>query len=287
MSNEDSDMPVICPRSRAGNPLDTIAAVNHDAYFTRIGERTFQPEQPCSGAWNPNELHVAPVNGLLVHALEQWLNERGSADGLGLSRLTFDYLGVIDFTPVELSFSVLRPGRSVELVEGAISQHGRPVLRVQAWRLARSDTRAVAGGTDDQLPAPSECREIEMDDRWPGDYVHSIELRAVGDTAPGRARVWMRATRSIVAGEQSSAFARWVLVVDTANGAAIREDPAAWQFPNLDLTIHLLRQPTGEWTGMDVRVAFGPSGQGLTSVALHDEHGHVGRAELGLLVRGR
>lgn len=258
-----------------------------DAYFTRIDEHTFQPEQPCAGAWNDQELHVAPVNGLLVHTMEQWLESRGAGRELAASRISVDYLGVIDFTPVDVAWEVLRPGRAVELVEGVLSQHGRPVMRARVWRLAVSDTAAVEGGLAEPLPHPDECATTAMDDRWPGDYVRTLDVRVAGEVVPGRGRVWMRTPLAIVAGEQSSMLARSVLIVDTSNGAAIRESPAAWQYPNLDLTIHLLRQPVGDWVGLDASVAFGASGQGITSAVLHDEQGQVGRAELGLLVRAR
>lgn len=257
------------------------------SYFTRIDDDSFQPEQACSGAWSASELHVAPPNGLLVHVLERWLEQRAVNPEFVISRIAIEYLGVLDFDPVSVECDVVRPGRAVELVEAVLSQKGRPVLRLRAWRVATSDTTAVAGGLDEPMPDPSAGATIEMDDRWPGDYVRSIELRGAGALAPGRGRVWMRTTLPIVAGEPSSTLARYALVLDTANGAAVREDPAAWHFPNLDLTVHLLRQPVSEWAGLDITVAFGPTGQGLTSVSLHDERGQVGRAELGLIVRAR
>lgn len=65
----------------------------------------------------------------------------------------------------------------------------------------------------------------------------------------------------------------------------MREQPTEWMFPNVDLTIHLHRQPEGRWTGLDTTVVFGPTGQGLTSTVLHDVNGPVGRAEQILTVR--
>lgn len=58
-----------------------------------------------------------------------------------------------------------------------------------------------------------------------------------------------------------------------------------WTYPNLDLTTHLHRQPTGNWVGLDTTVTFGPAGHGLTSSVLHDATGPVGRAEQILTVR--
>ena len=46
-------------------------------------------------------------------------------------------------------------------------------------------------------------------------------------------------------------------------------------FPNVDLTIHLYRQPVPGAVGLDTTVVFGPTGQGLTTTILHDEQGPV------------
>ena len=261
----------------ADRPADT-------AYFRRIADHRFQPLPPCTGAWNTAELHVSPVNGLLVHELERWLDERSAAP-LPMTRISLDYLGVIDFGELETSFEVLRGGRSVELVEGVISQHGRPVIRARVWRIVSGDTGAVAGGLREPLAAPDTAPPHDMTVEWPGDYIEGLDVRALAGPEEGSATMWMTTPLAIVEGEALTDLARFVLLVDTANGIAVRRSPREWQFPNLDLTIHLVRQPTGRWLGLDTRVAFGPEGHGLTSSDLFDEHGHVGHAEQGLIVR--
>ena len=46
------------------------------AVGVRLGDGRFLPQAACAGAWTPEELHVSPVNGLLVHELERSLAER-------------------------------------------------------------------------------------------------------------------------------------------------------------------------------------------------------------------
>ena len=41
--------------------------------------------------------------------------------------------------------------------------------------------------------------------------------------------------------------------------------------------MHLHREPVGEWFALDARTVIGPSGVGVASSVLHDEHGPVGR----------
>jgi hypothetical protein len=256
------------------------------AYFIRTEDGRFLPQRACAGAWNTAELHISPVNGLLLHELQRWLASRPGGGKL-VTRISYDYLGVLDFTACDVAFEMLRPGRAVELVEGVLSQHGRPVLRARVWLLSTHDTSGVEGGAREPLPPPEESRAFALSSLWPGDYIQSIDMRVVEGPNPGRTTAWITTPLEIVQGDPVSDLARFALLVDTANGIAIRQPPDAWQFPNVDLTIHLFRQPTGAWVGFDTRVVFGPVGHGLTSTELFDVHGQVGRAEQILLVRRR
>jgi Thioesterase-like superfamily len=257
------------------------------AYFVRVGEDRFLPQRPCSGAWNPQELHIAPVNGLLVHELDRRLGER-DGDGKHVTRIGCDYLGVLGFDECQVTLEVVRPGRAVELVEGVVAQNGRPALRVRVWRLAVGDSSAVEGGELPPLP-PVDAIDASYDLTavWPGDYATTLEMRAVAGPLPGRATAWLTTPLDIVDGEPTTDLARFALLSDTANGIAVRKPPQEWHFPNVDLTIHLLRQPQGPWVGFDTTVTFGPAGHGLTRSDLYDGRGHVGCAAQTLLVRPR
>ena len=256
------------------------------AYFLRVGERRFLPQRSCAGAWNPEELHVSPVNGLLVHEMERWLSER-PGDGKLVTRISCDYLGVLGFDECDVRLEVLRPGRSVELVEGVLSQNGRAALRTRVWRVSVSDTSPVRGGELDPLPPVEAADAFDLSTVWPGDYIASLDMRAIDGPNPGRTTAWITTPLQIVDGEPTTDLAHFTLLVDTSNGIAVRRPPEEWQFPNVDLTIHLFRQPEGAWVGFDTSVTFGPVGHGLTSTDLFDARGHVGRAAQALLVRPR
>lgn len=256
------------------------------AYFIRTEDGRFLPQRPCAGAWNTEELHISPVNGLLLHELQRWLAGRPGGGKL-VTRISYDYLGVLDFTECDVRFETLRPGRAIDLIEGVLSQHGRPVLRARVWLLSTYDTSEVEGGAREPLPPPEEGRAFDLTRVWPGDYITSIDMRVIEGPSPGRTTAWITTPLAIVQGDPVSDLARFALLADTANGIAVRQRPEEWQFPNVDLTIHVFRQPTGSWIGFDTRVIFGPTGHGLTSTELFDVQGQVGRAEQILLVRRR
>ena len=254
------------------------------AYFTALGDGRYSPGEVASGAWQPGEMHFAPLGGLLTHAIEQHRAEHGTA-ALLLSRMTFDILGFLALAETSVRVETRRPGRTIELTEATASIAGRDVAVARAWHSVPVDTTAVAGGAAEPLPSPAESQAGEFGAGWGGGYVHSVEYRVCGDRAPGRNRAWQRTAHPLVAGERVAPLARWIGLIDGANGIAVRARPEQWMFPNLDLTIHLHRQPEGAWVGYDTTVSFGPAGQGITHTALHDERGHVGFASQTLTVR--
>jgi Thioesterase-like superfamily len=256
------------------------------SYFVRSDERRVHPTRASSGAWNPDELHVSPVNGLVMHELERWLAERPPDDKL-VTRISSDYLGVLGFDECDVTCEVIRTGRSVELVEVVVTQNERAAIRTRIWRVSASDTTTVAGGAREPLPPPEQAAPLDLSTVWAGDYVASVDLRTVGTPAPGRAAGWITTALSVVEDEPVSDLTRFALLVDTMNGVAVRRPPQEWLFPNVDLTIHLFRQPRGPWLGLETEVTFGPTGHGRTSSELHDGGGHVGHAEQSLLVRPR
>ncbi|OLR94015.1 thioesterase family protein [Actinokineospora bangkokensis] len=251
-----------------------------DSYFVRTGDTTFLPTVHTGGAWNTAEQHISPLIGLLAHAVD-----RGAPSDKVVSRVSVDILGVIGMAEFEVAVRVLRPGRTVELVEATASAAGRSVAVARVWRLSTSDTAAVAGGAGPALPPPHDLPPHPITELWPGGYIEGVDLRVVSGPEPGRVVAWLRTPTALVRGERVSPVARFLGLVDTANGIAVREHPAKWAFPNLDLTVHLFRQPEGEWVGFDTSVVFGATGQGLTSTTLHDLRGPVGRAEQVLTVR--
>lgn len=256
------------------------------SYFVRLDEHRYDPMPPTGGAWSTTEQHISPMIGLIVHAVERYLARRGP-DELAISRISVDILGVLKLEPCDIDIAVLRPGRTIELLEATVTSAGRPAVRARIWRAVGHDTRAVAGGQADPLPDPERLDSLELTGIWPGGYIGSLDIRLVGAAKPGRATAWAAAKPTLVAGEPVTDFARLIGLVDTANGLSVRQSPDAWLFPNLDLTIHLTRRPEGGWLGLDTTVIFGPSGLGVTTSLLHDTSGHFGFAQQTLTIRPR
>jgi hypothetical protein len=253
------------------------------SYFKRAGEHSYQATEHVGGAWEPGTQHIAPSLGLLTHAVETDRDVR-RADGLTISRLSFDILGTLPVDTVETRVQVVRPGRTIELVEAVLSHDGRDAVRLRAWLMQPRDTTAVEGTTLRAITPPEAMDPWDPSSLWPGGFIAGAEVRR-DQVEPGRASFWVRTGVPLLEDEDVSALARAAALFDIANGMTVRADPRDVIYPNIDLTAHLFRAPEGEWLGFDTAVSFGPGGLGLTSSVVHDLHGPLGTLAQALTVR--
>lgn len=267
-------------------PQDPALDTESPAYYRRIDESAFQPTLHAQGVWRAHEQHMGPASGLLAHAL-QTVHPRPD---LQLCRINYEILGVIAGDKTEINVEVVRPGRTVEMLEGRLIIGGRTAIRATGWRLAPFDTSSVIGGAPEPLPGPHDWPTYDAAGRWPGGYIRSLEFRVSSDSTPGHGRAWLRTSKCLIEDEPVSDLVAFTTLVDTANGIVEQLDPAEWMFPNTDLSIHYFRspcfaEPAQRWVGLDASATIGPGGIGLTSSTLHDHYGAVGRAEQILTVR--
>ncbi|CAN5315758.1 thioesterase family protein [soil metagenome] len=254
-------------------------------FYLPLGEGRYRPTERTEGAWQPGEQHMAPVSGLIVHVVERYVAEHFADDGLQIARLSFEILGMIRDHDMQIEVDVVRPGRTIQLLEATLTIDERVVIRARVWRLAATETARVAGGAPDRLPGPHDLRQWDNEIGWGGGYIDSLDIRPLPGWAPGRGKSWMHTDVVLVRDEPVTELSRYLALVDTANGVAPRESPREWLFPNVELSIHLYRQPTGPWVGFDTTVVFGAAGLGLTSSVLHDLDGPVGMAQQTLTLR--
>lgn len=255
------------------------------AYFRRRGAGLFDATALVGGAWTTTEQHVSPALGLLAHEVERHRDARRE-DHLPLARLSFDILGAIPIDAVETEVEVIRPGRTIELVEARLSHAGLVALVLRAWLMhpyETSDVEAVALGP---IAPPERMAPWDPSTVWPGGFVGSVEVRRT-ELEPGRAAFWLRTKVPLVEGEPASDLARAVGLFDMANGMTPRAPSSQLHFPNVDLTAHLFEAPQGDWLGFDTAVTFGAHGIGLTSSTIHDWRGPIGTIAQCLTLRPR
>lgn len=253
------------------------------AYFERLGARRFRATGHTGGAWDLETQHIAPALGLLAHVVERDRDGR-RRDGLVLSRLSYDILGTVPIADVDVEVAVVRPGRTIELVEAVLAHDGRPAVRLRAWLMEQRDTPSLRGTGHERIPGPDEMERWDPTTVWRGGFIATAEVRR-RQVEPGRASYWVRTTQPLLAGEEVSRLAAVAGLLDIANGMSVRAAPDEVAFPNVDLTAHFFAPPAAGWLGFDTAVSFGANGVGLTTSVIHDEGGPIGTSSQCLTVR--
>jgi hypothetical protein len=258
-----------------------VADLRSSAFYEPLGNGRFRSTERTEGPWSPLLQHGGPPCALLGRALEQCEPRENSF----ISRITFELLGAVPVAEVEVTAVVERPGRSVELLRAELSSGGRVAMRATAWRVTASPI--TAGPPEEPVPAlPATESETPPAIAHTG-YLQSVEWRSAAGawTEPGPATVWCRPRVPLVDGEPMTGLQRLLSVTDSSSGISATLDWSAWMFINTDVSIHLTREPQGEWIVLDAVTRIAEGGAGLATAALGDERGYLGRSAQTLLVR--
>ena len=256
-----------------------------DSFFRPLGDDRWQATSHTTGPWDPRYQHGGPPSALLGRAVER----TEPRDDMLVTRVTVEILGPVPVGELMLRSRVERPGRSVELVQAALSAGGREVARASAWRVLRTAAEAVHPRHQPAPALPDAEGGASFAGAWSGGYLSAVEWRFARGTPmqPGPAAAWSRLRHPLVAGEEPSPLQRVLAVADSGNGVSSELDLAQWLFINPELTVHLHREPVGEWVCIDASTAISPGGAGLATSVISDVEGPVGVGAQSLLVSRR
>jgi acyl-Coa thioesterase superfamily protein/acyl-CoA thioesterase superfamily protein len=253
--------------------------------FRREGD-AFVPTAHARGPWDPGQLHGGAPGALLAQAL--------AADGYLIARLTFDFLGPVPLAPLRVATETTRPGRNLRMARAWMSADGRPVLEARAVLLRRASVELPPLDGDGGPPAGLDAAVSSPFPANPGHpaegfHTTGMEIRFAGGTdyGTGPALAWFALKRPLVDDEPPTPVARVVAAADFGNGVSRVLDFERYLFINTDLTVHLHREPDGEWVLLDARTRVEPHGAGLARSALYDERGRLGLSAQSLFVSRR
>jgi hypothetical protein len=80
---------------------------------------------------------------------------------------------------------------------------------------------------------------------------------------------------------------RVLVVADSGNGISSELNMLKWHFINPELTVHVHREPVGEWICLDATTTISTAGAGLATSVLSDLDGPVAVGAQSLLVARR
>ena len=258
-------------------------------FFEPLGGDRYRPTEHTVGPWDPGSQHGGPASALLVRAVET-SSPRWPAT---VARVSIDFLAPVPLADATVRSSVLRPGRSVELVEAELHAGGRVVMRAQAWRIRQTDLQLppLPASHDDPTvdPVPAfPATESPPRPGWRGGYLEAVEWRYLareGETGPATA--WGRMRYRLVPEEEPTGLQRLMTLADSGNGVSNVLPLDGWLFVNTELTVHLTAVPSGAWICLDARTHVDRRGFGLAASRLFDRERLVARGAQTLYVAPR
>lgn len=210
-----------------------------EAFYEKAGDGSLATEL-TRGPWDPGAQHAGPPSALLGRAIERV----GGGDGFQVGRVTFEILKSVPIGAVRVEAEVVRPGRSVRMVEASLYGEEGELMRARAWLLRTTEIEIP----DDVLTTPEPPPGPDQGDR-PGffdtgqsvGYHTAMEWRSVGGgfLEPGPATVWMRMGCRLVDGEEPTPLQRTLVAADVGNGISAVLDWSRFVFINVDLSVHL------------------------------------------------
>jgi Thioesterase-like superfamily len=268
-----------------------------EAFFNPEGDR-FVATELTRGPWYAGAQHAGPPAALLGRAIERF----GARDDVQVVRLTFDILRPVPIATLDLATTLLRGGRSVEVIGASLGSAGTEVMRATGVRIRTIDPPAVGPeeasgpGLDGRLeerkvpPGPEHGEPLRFfPTKHAVGYNSAMEWRFVEGAflEPGPATVWMRMRHPLVPGEEPTPLQRVLIAADSGNGVSSVLDWRQWLFINPDLTVYLHRPPEGEWVCLQARTTLEPAGLGLAESTIFDRTGPVARGLQSLFVAKR
>ena len=255
-----------------------------ESFYVPRAPNLFTSTDHTRGPWGPESQHGGPPASLLGRAIEA-VNYRND---MAVARITFEILRPIPVRDLRVTADMIRPGRSVEMIDASLWDDETEVMRARAWRI-RTTKLDLDGPPHSGLPEPEGSAHAEpLPTPYEG-YLHAMEMRSLrgglNDQGPGT--TWFRMRHPLLPDEEVSPLTRVLIAADSASGISAVLDWHEWIYINTDLTVHLHRMPEGEWVCLDAETTVQPTGIGLAASVVHDERGPIGRTSQSLFLKPR
>lgn len=268
---------------RASNdrPGPVATALGTESADGKLTER-FRLTGEALGPWSQDAAHGGAPAALLARQA----GRHGEPDGLRLAALSATFNGPVPMGDIAIESEVVKPGRRQRIVALKLTGGGRIRMEARAVLLRRGAVDLPPGPPEGGgLSDPGQGREVDRA-KWAsgeGPAFHRtantvLAVEGGPDRTGERGSAWFRLDAELVEGEPAGGVERAVAAADFGNGVAHPVPFGEYLFANCDLNVSLLRDPAGEWIGIDSRSRFHRGGAGVTTTGLYDRDGYLGTA---------
>jgi acyl-coenzyme A thioesterase PaaI-like protein len=236
--------------------------------------------EPAAGPWLAGYCHGGAVAAILVNASAA-IPTRAP---MQLARLTLDFAGPVPIgEELTVTTKIEKDGRKSQLLSIQLSCGGATVARGTILRI-RAPIREARGPESSFAPDPK-WRRVSIPCGFAEQFDIIVEKGGFGEIGPGR--LWFHWRTPFIDGRMASVEEQAVGIADFANGFGMDLSFADWSFPTLDLSVLLLRPPTGDWIVVDAQTHQGAEQRAYCIARLEDQHGLFGHCTQTVFVERR
>ena len=238
--------------------------------FVPVGDDVVEATVLTQGPWSPDSQYGGAPCALLTWAVERI----PTLVPMRIARLSFDMHRSVPIARLHVHAEITRQGKRLQVVTATLAHEGVEVARCTALRLrlghGPEDTSDPSLPVVEPPPGPGAIRPY--DGRGRSGFLGGVDVAEGGGTASS----WYRVTKPIVAGEPLTPVSRLAMIADFTANAGNYLDQTRWSCINPDLSVHLAREPVGEWHAVATRAWYESDGIGHSRADLFDTVGFVG-----------
>ncbi len=256
------------------------AAVASSVLFERAGG-ALEPTEHALGPWADGRLHGGAVAGLIAELIAP-----KAGDDQAVAVLRVELFGPVRRERLHAEVGCARPGERLSIWDVSLESGDRVLARGTGLLAAPGDGGPDAVGPAES-PGPDQGAAPTRRVARSSPFFEGIEFRVVsGDIgSAGPAAVWTNVSHWWFDDGPPSGLAKLAAVADVAYGYGLPIDSSRWLAMNLDLCLHLLREPRGQWLLLDAETELTPTGVGVGHAAVADLDGRLGRVTQSVVLR--
>lgn len=252
----------------------------------------FRATELTQGPWSREHQHGGAVSALLALTVERVPTLVPMRTG----RLTVELVRPVPVDRLTTTARVVREGKRIQLVEAVLVHAGTEVARATALRVRIGASAAAVDHPRRPLvvppprpPEPGKESLLKTAGLPVPGYLRAVEMdKVLGGVGTGTpALTWFRLTVPVAAGHALTPFQRLAALADFASGTGNFLEIDRWSSINADITLHVLREPVGEWIAVSGLTWVGAHGIGHGRAVLHDTESLIGHATAGQIVAPR
>jgi hypothetical protein len=259
-----------------------------EAFFEQVASDRYIAGPLTGGPWDPRMQHGGPISALLARIL----SDVDPVPGQSLARATFELLRPVPIGRMNIAARVARGGKKVSLAEAVVrDDQGAELILARGWRLQPTPFEIESTTRRDVIDVEPESlqRTQHSFSDQPSGFLQGIDVRFArsGFDQIGPGAAWFRLLAPLVAGTEMRASDPVFCAADCANGVSSSVDFSRYVYINCELSVHVLREPVGEWVGLQAETSLAPGGTSFSSGTLCDRTGAVGSSRQALYVGAR